>query len=333
MIIKSFEMEKVAIKHNFFLFYGENQGYKNQIIEEKFKTKYKENTYYYEEEDILNNKTNFFNDILSKSFFDNEKLIIISRVTDKIKELIEEILEKEVEDIIIILNANTLEKKSKIRNLFEKKKETACVAFYEDSVQSLSSIINIFLRKNKISISQEAINIIVGRSRGDRQNLNNELEKIKNFTKNKNKIEINDLLKLTNLAENYNVSELVDCCLSKNKKKTIVILNENNYSADDCIVIIRTFLMKTKRLIKLSKRMLETNNIDLVIANSKPAIFWKEKDVVKQQVRSWSYKKAENLSFEINEIELLIKKNPSNSINILSNFIIEKASSISNSTS
>lgn len=320
----------MTLEYNFLLFYGENQGYKNQIIEEKFKTKYKENTYYYEESDILNNKENFFSNILTRSFFDNEKLIIINRVTDKIKDLIEEIVEKKIQDLIIILNANALEKKSKIRSFFEKNKETACVAFYEDNVQSLSSIINVFFRKNKISISQQAINIIVGRCRGDRQNLYNELEKIKNFTRNKNKIEIHDLLKLTNLAENYNVSELIDCCLSKNKKRTINILNENNYSVEDCMIIIRTLLTKTKRLVKLCKELLMTNDIDLVVAGCKPAIFWKDKEVVKQQVRSWSFKRAEYLSYEINEIELLIKKNPSNSINILSNFIIEKVTSISN---
>ncbi len=330
MIIKSFQVEKMTLEYNFLLFYGENQGYKNQIIEEKFKTKYKENTYYYEESDILNNKENFFSNILTRSFFDNEKLIIINRVTDKIKDLIEEIVEKKIQDLIIILNANALEKKSKIRSFFEKNKETACVAFYEDNVQSLSSIINVFFRKNKISISQQAINIIVGRCRGDRQNLYNELEKIKNFTRNKNKIEIHDLLKLTNLAENYNVSELIDCCLSKNKKRTINILNENNYSVEDCMIIIRTLLTKTKRLVKLCKELLMTNDIDLIVAGCKPAIFWKDKEVVKQQVRSWSFKRAEYLSYEINEIELLIKKNPSNSINILSNFIIEKVTSISN---
>ena len=330
MIIKSFQVEKMTLEYNFLLFYGENQGYKNQIIEEKFKTKYKENTYYYEESDILNNKENFFSNILTRSFCDNEKLIIINRVTDKIKDLIEEIVEKKIQDLIIILNANALEKKSKIRSFFFFNKETACVAFYEDNVQSLSSIINVFFRKNKISISQQAINIIVGRCRGDRQNLYNELEKIKNFTRNKNKIEIHDLLKLTNLAENYNVSELIDCCLSKNKKRTINILNENNYSVEDCMIIIRTLLTKTKRLVKLCKELLMTNDIDLVVAGCKPAIFWKDKEVVKQQVRSWSFKRAEYLSYEINEIELLIKKNPSNSINILSNFIIEKVTSISN---
>ena len=329
MILKSFEIEKIKIEDkNFFLFYGENQGHKNQIIEEKFKKKYKENTYYYDENEILNNENNFFNNILSKSFFENEKLIIINRATDKIKKTLEEVIEKKIQDLVIVLNANTLEKKSKIRSLFEKSKDAVCVPFYEDNNQTLSAIVNNFFKEKKIPISRLAINLIVQRARGDRQNVKNELEKVASFIKNKNKIEIYDLLKLTNLAENYNVSELIDCCLSKNKRRTINILNENNYSLEDCILIIRTFLIKTKRLIKLSKDFSKTKNLDITISGFKPPIFWKEKDVVKQQIKSWSYKDAEDLMYEINTIELLIKKYSNNSINILSDFIIKKSSTI-----
>ena len=328
MIIKSFELNKVKIKSNFFLFYGENQGHKKEVIKNKFQIKYKESTYRYDENEILINKENFFNNVLSKSFFENEKLIIINRATDKILDTIEELIERKIEDLIIILNANILEKKSKIRSLFEKKKEAICVAFYEDNAQTLSDIANNFFKANSVSISQEAINLIIQRARGDRLNLNNELEKIKNYISNKKKIELRDILKLTNLAENYNVSELVDSCLSKNKKKTINILNENNYTLEDCILIIRTFLMKSKRLAKLSNEFKKTKNIDATILSSKPPIFWKEKEVVKHQLRSWSLDEVKKLIYQINEVELLIKRHNNSSISILFDFIIETASPI-----
>ncbi len=331
MIVKSFELDKIDLKKNqFFLLYGENQGLKNEIIEKKFKKNYSKNIYIYEENEILNNEENFFNDILSRSFFKNEKLIIINRTSDKIKNLIEEIFEKKITDLTIILNANILEKKSKLRSFFEKNKETICVPFYAENNQTLVIIVNNFFKKNKIPISQQAMNLIVVRCRGDRQNLNNELEKIQSFIKNKKTIEINDLLKLTNLAENYDVSELVDSCLAKNKKKIINILNENNYSLEDCILITRTFLIKSKRLLKLSQKSLEKNNIEEAISSFKPPIFWKDKEIIKQQIKNWSYDNIENLIFKINEIELLIKKNSNNSINILSDFIIEQATISSN---
>ena len=329
MIIKSFEIENIKIEgKHFFLFYGENQGYKNQIIEEKFKNTFKENTYYYEENEILKNENNFFNDILSKSFFENEKLVIINRATDKIKNITEDIIDRKIEDLVIILNSNTLEKKSKIRSLFEKGKNAFCVPFYNDNNQTLSSIVSNFFRSKKIPVSQQAINLIVERARGDRQNAKNELEKITNYIGDKNKIGIQDLLKLTNLAENYNVSELIDCCLSKNKKRTINILNENNYSLEDCILIIRTFLIKAKRLIKLIREIRKTKNVETTISGFKPPIFWKEKEIVKQQIKNWSYKEAEDLVYQINAVELLIKKYSNSSVNILSNFIIEKSSTI-----
>ena len=333
MIKKSFDLNNLKLKDNrFFLFYGQNEGFKNQIIEEKFKKNYSDNIYQYDENEIIGNELVFFNNILSKSFFEDKKLIIINRVTDKIKSVVEEIIEKQIEDLVIILKANILEKKSKIRSLFEKNKNTICVAFYEDNNQTLSIIIKNFFRDKKIPISQQAINLIVNRCRGDRQNLKNELAKIESFIKNKNKINIQDLLKLTNLAENYNVSELVDHCLAKNKNKTVHILNENNYSMEDCILIIRTFLLKTKRLVRLCKELEQTKNIDITMSNFKPPIFWKEKEIVKQQMQNWTYKDAENLIFQTNEIELQIKKHSNNSINIISDFILQKSSGFSNLT-
>ena len=325
MIIKSYEVSKIDLKKNlFFLFYGENEGYKKQIIEEKFRKIYIENIHTYEENEILQNQESFFNTILTKSFFENEKLIIINRATDKIKTVIDEILEKEIEDLVLIVNAQILDKKSKLRSLFEKNKRTICVAFYADNNQTLSSIINNFFRENKIPVSQQSINLIVQRCRGDRLNLQNELEKIKSFTKNKKIIDIKDILKLTNIAENYSVSELIDNCLAKNKKRTINILNENNYSLDDCILIIRTFLIKSKRLLRLSKEIDNNKNIDEIISSFKPPIFWKDKDIIKQQIQSWSYNNIKNLIYKINETELIIKKNSINALNILSDFIIEQ---------
>ena len=331
MIIKSFELNKIDRKKNkIFLFYGENQGLKNQIIENNYKSKYLKNTFYYDENEVLKNSDDFLNNILSKSFFENEKLIIINRATDKLIEIIDEIVNKEIDDLVLILNSGALEKKSKIRSFFEKKKEIICVPFYEDNNQTLSAIVNKFFRENKIPISQQSMNLIVNRCRGDRQNLNNELNKIESFVAGKKKIEISEILKITNLAENYSVSELVDNCLAKNKTKTLSILSENNYSADDCIVIIRTMLAKSKRLFRIIQEIKTTNDIDSAISSIKPPVFWKDKQIVKNQIQKWSYKNIQQLIFNINEIELLIKKNSLISLNILSDFIIAQTAITSN---
>ena len=331
MIIKSFELDKINVKSsNFYLFYGENEGYKNEAIEKIFNINISKNIYRYEEKEILDNFESFFESIQSKSFFEKEKLIIISRVSDKIKNIIEEIIEKNIEDIKIVLNSGILEKKSKLRSLFEKNKNIICVPFYADSNQTLSKIINNFFREKKIIVSQEKINLLIDRCRGNRQNLRNELDKIDSFIKNKKNINIDQIMKLTNLAENYNVSELIDSYLAANFKKTINILNENNFSIEDCILITRTLLIKSKRLYKLLLEINNNKSIEEAISSFNPPIFWKDKETVKQQIKNWSLNRAENLIYKTNELELLIKKNSNNSINILSDFIINQPNRISN---
>ena len=326
MIIKSYELNKIDVNTNkIFLLYGQNEGLKNEITKKYFTNKFKENIYRYDEKEIIDNKSNFFNGILSRSFFEEKKLFVISRVTDKLNSIIEEVIEKEIKDITIILNASILDKKSKLRKLFEKNKKIVCVPVYEDNAQTLSVIARDFFKVNKISISQETINLLIDRSRGDRGNLINELNKIESYIKTHKNISSQEIIKLTDLAENYNVSELLDNCLSKNSKKTINILNENNFSFEDCILIIRSFSSKLKRLEKIQKEYQKNKNLDSIISSLKPPIFWKDKDIVRKQVNKNDLEKIEDMIFKTNDIELLIKKNSDNAINIVSDFIINTA--------
>ena len=322
MIIKSFEIEKIkSIKNNLILIYGTNQGYKNQVIKELFEKLFEGEILRFDENEILNNHEEFISNLMNKSLFDDDKLIIISRASDKILKFVNEILERKIEKIKIIINSDNLEKKSKLRSLFEKEKELVCIPFYEDNDKSLSSIAQNFFRQKNIKVSQEIINLLIGRSRGDRGNLINELNKIENLSITKKNIDIEDVLKLTNLSENYSVFELVESYLAKNKKQVSKILNENNYANDECVLILRTILNRSKRLLKLKESQIQTGNIDLTISSFKPPIFWKEKDVVKKQIQSWSDDEVKKMIYKINDIEILVKKNSNNSLNFISDFV------------
>ena len=326
MIIKAYEYQKIKkIKNNFYLFYGENEGYKNQVIKEIFVDNYKEKIERFDESEILNNFENFLSSQINKSFFDESKLILISRVSEKIIKLIHGLLERKINDITFVLNASNLDKKSKLRSLFEKDKNLICMPFYKDDNRTLIQLANNFFRNNKISISQEIVNLIVERSSGDRINLNNELNKISLFLLDKEKVNISDVIKLTNLAENYSISELADNCLSKNVKKINKIFNENVFSVDDCILIVRTLLLKTKRLLEIKKMNGSNKNIEQIISNYRPPIFWKDKEIVKNQASKWSQKETERLIYRIHDIELMVKKNYYNSLNIVSDFILNTA--------
>jgi len=141
---------------------------------------------------------------------------------------------------------------------------------------------------------------------------------------------LEDVLKLTNLVENYSISELVDQNLVKNKKRTINILNENNLNSDENILIIRTFLNKLKRLKKIKIDLNKNKNIDQVLSSSRPLIFWKDKDIIKQQLNKCSLSDIKLLINKVNNLELIIKKNNQISDQILNNFILENLISTNN---
>ena len=330
MIIKSYDIKNYLNKNSIFLFYGENDGLKDEIIDNFFKKNHIDATFNYSEKNILNNLDDFYNQIKSKSFFDDKKLIIISDATDKIKDEIENLLELKLDDISIILVSNILEKRSKLRALFEKNNNLITIPFYKDNYKTLGDLIRIFLKKKNILTSQETINIIIEKSSGDRKNLNNELEKIENFLGSNKKLSTEDVLKLTNLSENYSITELVNNCLAKNKKDTLKIINENNFSPEDYVIITRSMSYSAKRLLKLVEKKDKTSNLEQLISSHKPPIFWKDKEIIKNQIKNWELRNIQNLIFKINEIELLIKKNANAALNILLNFLIEECLSISN---
>ena len=328
MIKKNYEIEKLSQNFNYFLFYGKNEGLKNETII-KLNHKKKE-ILNYDEKEILENQNFFIEKILSKSLFDEDKIIIIKRATDKIVKLIDELSSRNIEETIIIVVADNLDKKSKLRSLFEKDTGLVCVPFYPDSEQILSKLTYNFLRDRKISISPSNINLIINKCSGDRETLINELQKIEYFCKNGKKIDSENILKLINLSENHSISELIDNCLAKNKKKIISILNENNFSNEDCILITRSFLIKAKKLLTLSKTFETNKNIELTISSAKPPIFWKEKEITKQQIYKWESKNIKQLIYALGETELQIKKNINNSINVISDFILSQSSSETN---
>ena len=322
MIVKSFEIDKLkSLNSNLHLIYGVNEGIKQDLINNIYLNVFKGDVLKYDEHEVLNNIDEFVSNLLTKSLFGNKKIIIISRATDKLYTLINDLLDREILETKIVIKSSSLEKKSKLRNLFEKESKLICTPVYEDDARALNYVIQNFLKLNGFSLSQEIKNILIERSKGDRINLKNELSKLKNLSLSKNKLSIDDVNKLSNLAENYSVFELSDNYLAKNSKKVSNILNENNYSSEDCILIIRTILNKCKRLLKIRNEIDNNTSIDQVISSFKPPIFWKEKDIVKKQAQSWSTSEVKEIIFKINDLEALVKKNGSNSMLFVSNFV------------
>lgn len=330
MIVKSLDLKKNLKDNKNFLLYGVNSGLINQTINDVLKPNFSKNIHNYDEQEILSNPDQFKEDILNKSFFENDKLIIINRASDKIKNILEEAIEKQIDDLTIIVKSGVLDKKSKLRNFFEKGKNTITIAFYEDGYRELNSIIQKFFYDKKIKISSQSINILIERSNGNRINLINELNKISNYLLNKKKIDYEEIGKLTNLSENHKISDLTDHALANNKLKTLNIINENNLSSEDYILILKNFLYKIKRLKKLKKNLEENKNLESVISSYKPPIFWKEKDIIKNQLKIISLKKLNALSVKVNNLEKLIKQNSKVAGILLYNFVLELLNTSSN---
>ena len=324
MILKSFELNKISENTIFHLLYGKNEGLKTECINEILKRN-DGKVFNYDENQIKDQTESFYENLLSGSLFESTKIILINRASDKIYNIVLDLIERNITSAKIIINAGVLETRSKLRSLFEKNKDLICIPTYPDNNDTLARLAANIFRKENITISQQNINLIVEKCNGDRKNLKIEIEKIKIFGKDKKRISTEEILKLINLAENYGLSELIDNSLAKNKNKIINILNENNYNAEDCIIILRTFLSKAKRIHKLAIELEKNHDINKTINSAKPPIFWKDKEIVKIQLKKWKSKKLRMFINKINDVELKIKKNYNSSVLIVTDFILEES--------
>jgi len=327
VILKSYEINrnlKNLVKYNLFLLYGENEGLKKDI-RENIKTEINKKETNIEllslyENDIVENEENFYNSIFSGSLFSNRKIITISNGSDKIIKQIENIIDKFPNNVALIIFGNVLEKKSKLRILFEKNNSTLCVPCYLDNEKDLEYIAINEFKKNNISTSREIINLLIEKSNNDRINLKNEIEKIKSFTLNKKKLEISDLKNLINFSGEYKSDGLINECLCGNISQYKKILSELYTNTINYIFLLRIMNSKIQRLLSMKESQNEFVDLDSLLNTYKPPIFWKDKPIVKKQLRIWKAENLRKIIQEINETELTCKKNPQISKIIFFNF-------------
>ena len=330
MIIKSYELKKnktKILKNNLFLLYGENFGLKKDIrkfiiTEIKNEDDKIEILSLYENE-IIDNQENFYSLIYSGSLFSNKKIISIYDASDKMHEKINEVYNKYPKDVFIIIFSGVLEKKSKLRTFFEKNENAFCIPCYLDNERDLETLAQLELKKNNISISMEALNLLVEKSNSDRNNLRNEIEKIKSYSLTKKNIELNEIKSLINFSGDYKSDNLVNECLCGNILQYKKIISELYASTVNQIFLLRILSNKIQRLLKIKEQANKSESIDTLINNSKPTIFWKEKPLVKKQLNIWSLDDLKKMIDDINSTELLCKKNPQISNSIFFNFFSE----------
>jgi len=335
MLIKSYEILKKDLNFfNSFLIYGENTGLKQDIVKSVIRLKEKKNIKYkqfkFEEEEIIKNQNDFFNLIFSGSLFDKKKVIFVNRTTDKLFNLISEISKKDIKDILIFFEANQLEKKSKIRNLFEKDNNLVCIACYQDNNFDLIKIINDEIKQIKIKLSTESINLLIERAAGDRNNLRNEVNKLKSFALNKQMVSYDQVKELTNMVGNYQNDYIINICLNGDKKKLNKILRENNFSFEDFLILLKIFSKKIHRLLKIKIFNRLEKNLDQIFNQIRPPIFWKEKEDVRKQAKLWDEKKLNLIIKKINEIELNCRKNHELTTNITLDFLSTVCNEVNN---
>ncbi len=310
MIIKPYDLNNTFQKidnHNLCLFYGENLGmmddFKKEIIKKNKNIKLiKKN-----QDEVLKDTEFFFNELLNKSLFEENKNFFISQTDDKILELLENIKDK-IDTNKIFLFSGVLNKTSKLRTYFEKSKEYSIIPCYPDDEISIRKIITSRLASFQ-GLYKECITAILESSNNDRFKLNNELNKIETCFLDK-KIDLKSLFKLLNSNVNEDLNDLTNAALSGNKKKTNKLLNETIIEDEKSLFFIHILNHRLNRLSHLISLGINSN-IDQAFNSIKPPIFWKDKNNFIEQSKKLNKDKINKILKKTYNLELRIKSSSS----------------------
>ena len=305
MIYKSYLVEKNIdhIKDKFVLFYGENLGMLNDF-KENIKTANSEvEIIKFDNEDIIKNTEHFFKEVLNFSLFEKKKIFFINNANDKILSTIEEIGQK-IDQQKIYLFSSLLDKKSKLRSFFEKSKRHAIIPCYLDNEISIKNIILNKL-KNFKGLSPENINLITENCNNDRVKLNNELNKINLFFQDKN-LKKEELMSLLNVKVHDDFNALRDMAIKGDKTNTNKLLNNSIIDADKSTYYLAFVNQRFGKLFSICE-LQKDKNIEQILNNIKPPIFWKEKPVILEQLKKWNIKRIKKVQSDIYNLEIKIK--------------------------
>ena len=313
MLYKSYLIEQniKILNKNFILFFGENLGLKNEIKKKiKIENKNAEIITFYQEEIVKNNHL-LHNEINNISLFESEKIFIIEHANDKIFELIKELSANSATQKIYIFS-DLLDKKSKIRNYFEKSENLGAVACYLDNEISIKKIIINALRGFE-GLTTQNVNLIIENSNLNRVKLYNELEKIVTFFQNK-KIDSEKLEIILDVKENNDFSLLKDAALKGDKLKTNKLLSDTIVDAENNIFYLNSINQRLNKLFEVKKN---TSDLEKIIDEIKPPIFWKDKPDFITQAKKWNKDKIKLILNKTYKLEIQIKSNSIIDKNIL----------------
>ena len=311
MIVKSQEIS--LKKRDFFLnkvivLYGENQDLINDLNDQILSLceVKDQNSKIIFEDDILKKPDDIINYYLNGSLFEeNKNITIIKNCSDKILEIINSI-KNNIQDTLIIINSEILQKSSKLRQFGEYDKTSICTPCYQETKFDIKKFLMQQIQIHKLELNENQIETILNFSSLKRSKIKEAVEKI-NIYKNTKKITdkiIEEICTENDLKKN---DEIIDILLSKNEKNiNDFISNMSNYEKNfiEIIIILRSFIVKILDIQKMDKKL----STDEKLERYKPPIFWKDKDRIKNILKIWSSKNLEKLLINLNIIETNFKR-------------------------
>lgn len=253
---------------------------------------------------IKDDSSVYLDELLAQSLIGGQRLIKLDNLSSSLNKSFIDIMENNNPETISIFLAGELKTSSSLRKFFEKSKNAITIACYKDDEQSISYVIQNKLRENNINYNGDVMRFLQSKLLGNRQIVENELEKLILSLGDKKTIDLEDAQKLIIDSKEVSIDKITNSFASGNLKELESSIESAFSENMQPIVIIRSLINYFMRIKQVKDDVNSGLNIDSAVTKLRPPIFFKQMPAFKQHLSKWNSKVVDKVLVRLFDLEI-----------------------------
>ena len=315
---------------NIIFLYGTNTGlvdlmYKKTLEVLKVDTNDPFNVSKIDGNDFKNNPSILHDNINTLNVFSDKRLILLDlmhiSINKNLETIILEAVKIENNNYLLLIRASDLKISSFVK-YFQNVNNAILVPCYEEKIETINSKISDLLFKHKISFKQDFVKNLVLKLSSNSLTNEMEIEKLDIFLTNNSYVTEEMIFTLLSKNDETNLNKIIENCSNGNTSVALSAFENTYENQTTSITLIRMFVNHFKLVEKILLLVKNYNDLNYVVENIRPPIFFKKKEFIIFQCKLWNLKLVKIILNRLIDLELRCKLDSSIEKTLLSQFLL-----------
>ncbi len=236
---------------------------------------------------LLDDTARLSDELSAMGFLSAKRLVMVVGAGDKLTAIIRDAAHALHENVFLLVTAGELSTRSPLRDWFEKAPQAAAIACYRDEARDIQAIINRCFSEERITAGRDVVDYLCASLGNDREVTRSELEKIVTYTGRGNALSLEEAGALVDYSRDTQLDDIVMAAADKNISTLDAMLTVHLREGTAPIAYLRALTRYFNRLYFIKSQATAGYDIETVIANLKPKVFYKHVPLITRHARNW----------------------------------------------